>query len=149
LYFNGNAIPADKTEAQSWHAKTQSCQGGNLALLQQQLAQYRARAAAAPEPLFFAIPVIPKSAPVAFGNRNRNRTSSSVNPYILAGIATGFAIVAAVYALRPSENANSGDAEGSEAQALDAMRKANSDAMACAMSGGTQNLVDYERCSGL
>ena len=33
LYAKGNGVPADTTQAQSWQAKAQSCQGGNIAML--------------------------------------------------------------------------------------------------------------------
>jgi hypothetical protein len=113
LYSNGHGVPADKTEAQSWHAKAQSCQDGNLALLQQQLARYRARAAAAREPMLAAIPVIPnpfvpRSAPVAVGNRSGS--GFSVNR-LLAGIVTSVVIVAAVAALVPASGHASSDSD--------------------------------------
>ena len=41
LYATGSGVRADPAQAQSWHAKAQSCQGGNLAMLQQQIAQYQ------------------------------------------------------------------------------------------------------------
>jgi hypothetical protein len=101
LYSKGNGVPADKTLAQSWNAKAQSCQGGNLALLQQQISQYRARVAAAREPALYpmlaAIPVIPKSAaPVARNGHDRSGTSR-----VLADIAVAAAVVAALAALIP------------------------------------------------
>ena len=82
LYSNGNGVPADKTLAQSWQAKAASCQGGNVAMLQQQISQFRARAAAARQPalvpMFAAIPDIPKSAPPVARN---GHSSSSWHSY--------------------------------------------------------------------
>ena len=67
LYSKGNGVPADKTLAQSWQSKAASCQGGDVAMLQQQISQFQSRAAAARQPalvsMFAAIPNIPKSAP--------------------------------------------------------------------------------------
>jgi hypothetical protein len=100
LYLKGNGVAIDSTEAQSWRAKAQSCQGGNLALMQQQIAQFRARAAAARDPMLAAIPVVPKSAPVAAGNGNG--PGFSVNPKVFAGLVVGAVIVAALVALTPS-----------------------------------------------
>ena len=111
LYSKGNGVPADKASGQSWQAKAQSCQGGNLAMLQQQLAQFRARAAAAHEPLFAAIPVIPNSAPVVARNGN-----SAVDPYaskLLAGIAVGLVIAEAISVLFPNSLSSSGSNSGS------------------------------------
>lgn len=105
LYAHGNGVPADKTLAQSWRAKAQSCQDGNLALLQQQVAQYRARAAAAHEPMLSAIPLIPKSAPPVA--RNGHRSGASANSGILAGIAVAAVVVAAIVALIPDAGPNS------------------------------------------
>jgi uncharacterized protein len=103
LYSNGNGVPANKTLAQSWQTKAQSCQDGNLALLQQQISQYRARAAAAREPALYpmlaAIPAIPKSAPPVA--RNGHRSSVSGNSDVLAGIGIAAAVVAGITALFP------------------------------------------------
>jgi TPR repeat protein len=99
LYSNGNGVPADKTLAQSWQEKAQSCQDGNLASLQQQISQYRARALAAREPMLDAIPVIPQSsAPVA---RNGHRSRASADSDVLASIAVAVAVVGAIIALIP------------------------------------------------
>ena len=103
LYSNGKGVPSDKTLAQSWQAKAQSCQDGNLALLQQQISQYRARSAAAREPALYpmlaAIPVIPKSAqPVA---RNGHRSGDSMISDALTSVAAAVAVVAAITALIP------------------------------------------------
>jgi hypothetical protein len=57
-----------------------------------------------------AIPVIPKSAPVAAGNRNGS--GLSVNSNLLVGLVAGAVIAAAIIALTPSSgNANGGDAD--------------------------------------
>jgi len=99
LYSKGNGVPADKTLAQSWQEKAQSCQDGNLALLQQQISQYRARAVAAREPMLAAIPVIPQStAPVA---RNGHGSRASADSDVLASIAVAVAVVGAITALIP------------------------------------------------
>ena len=90
LYYQGNGVPADKSLAQSWQAKAASCQGGSVAMLQQQISQFQARAAAARQPalvsMFDAIPGIPKSAPSVA----RNGQSS------YSGIVTAIGVAAAV-----------------------------------------------------
>ena len=45
LYFNGNGVPQDKTKAQSWFAKAESCQGKDLDWMRAKAAKYRERAA--------------------------------------------------------------------------------------------------------
>ena len=137
LYSNGHGVPADQAQAQSWHAKAQSCQGGNLALLQQQLAQYKASAAAARDPALYpmlsAMPVIPKSAPVAAGNRNRS--GLSVNSKLLVGLVAGAAIAAAIIALTPSSGTENSDGPPGLLSQLQGTMWTNA-AMACAASGG-------------
>jgi len=106
LYSKGNGVPADKASAQSWQAKAQSCIGDNVAILQQQISQYRARVAAAREPLFAAIPVIPKSAlPVP---RNGQRTGVSWNSDFIGGLAAAIVIATALNALIP-DSPNAGN----------------------------------------
>ncbi|MGH9685767.1 MAG: tetratricopeptide repeat protein [Candidatus Acidiferrales bacterium] len=135
LYSNGNGVRADKTSAQSWHEKAQSCQGGNLAVLQQQLAQFRARAAAAREPMLAAIPIIPKPTPVVA--RNGHRSGDSFSSTLLASIATAAVIVAAVTALAPS-SANV-DTRSVDWSASDNMNTINDwhQRATCVNSGGT------------
>jgi TPR repeat protein len=100
LYSKGNGVPADKASAQSWQGKAQSCEGGSLVLLQQQLAQFRARVAAAREPLLAAIPVIPNSAPVVA--RNGNRAGGASISAIVATLVAGIVIADALSVLSPS-----------------------------------------------
>jgi len=139
LYSKGNGVPADETLAQSWLAKAQSCQDGNVALLQQQVAQFRARAAAAREPgvypMLAAIPVIPKSAPPVA--RNGHRSGVSVNSDVLAGIATAVAVVAAITALIPP-SANAGNSPQDDSNLR--MINETGNRMICAQGGGTMYL---------
>ena len=58
LYSKGNGVPQDKAQAQSWNAKAESCQGGNLNLMRQKAAQYRANAVAGRDPAL-SIPALP------------------------------------------------------------------------------------------
>ena len=126
MYSNGNGVPADKTLAQSWQEKGQSCQDGNLALLQQQISQYRARAAAAREPMLPAIPVIPQStAPVA---RNGRGSRASADPDVLASIVAAVAVVGAIAALIPP-SANAGPPVGYNGMSA-------CDVMSCLDAGG-------------
>jgi len=98
LYAAGSCVRADQSQAQSWHTKAQSCQGGNTAMLQQQVAQYRARAAAQRDPALYpvlaALPAIP-SAPT----QARNADRSGFNQRILDGLIGGAVIVIALDAL--------------------------------------------------
>jgi Sel1 repeat len=94
LYSKGNGVPANKALAQSWQAKGESCRGGNVALLQQQITQFRARAAASRQtalvPMFAAIPDIRKSAPpVAW---NGHISASGVLTVIAVAAAVGIAL---------------------------------------------------------
>ena len=100
LYANGSGVPADNSQAQSWHTKAQTCVSGNLALLQQQAAQYRARAAAARDPMLSpmlsAIPIIPKSPVASAGNGSG---FSSVNKNLIVELAAIAAVIIALDAL--------------------------------------------------
>jgi len=108
LYANGNGVRADRAQAESWHAKALSCQGSNLALLQEQAAQYRARAAAARDPalspILSALPTPPESA--AAPGRSNGR-GYSMDPRILDGLVAGAVIAAAIIALTPSSGSTS------------------------------------------
>jgi TPR repeat protein len=144
LYAAGNGVRADPAQAQSWHTKAQSCQGGNIAMLQQQVAQYKARAAAARDPALYpvlaALPDIPNS-PAQVPRNNprapaqaRNADRSGFNQSILAGLVAGAAIAAAIIALTPSSgNANSGSDDHNPAAAMTREFQQNN----CASSGGT------------
>lgn len=106
LYAAGSGVRADQAQAQSWHAKAQSCQGGNLAMLQQQIAQYKARAAAQRDPALYpvlaALPDIPNLAAQAPGNnprapaQARNPDRSGFNQSIVDGLIAGAAIYIAL-----------------------------------------------------
>lgn len=114
LYAKGNGVRADQAQAQSWHTKAQSCQGGNIAMLQQQVAQYKARAAAGRDPALYpalaALPAIPNAPAQA-----RNADRSGFNQRILDGLIAGAVIVIALDVLfgsTPSSNSetNAGQA---------------------------------------
>jgi TPR repeat protein len=104
LYSHGSGVPADNAQAQSWHGKAQSCQGSSLALLQQQAAQYRARAAAARAPaltsMLSALPVIPKLAPPVAANGHE--LGFSVDRNVVIGLAAAVAVITALDVLLPS-----------------------------------------------
>jgi hypothetical protein len=112
LYATGSGVRADQAQAQSWHARAQSCQGGNISLLQQQVAQYKARAAAARDPALYpvlaALRDIP-SAPAQAPRNNpgspaqaRNADRSEFDQSILNGLAAAAVFVLAANALVPS-----------------------------------------------
>jgi len=57
MYFNGDGVPQDKNQAQSWFAKAEACNGGNLEWMRDKAARYRERAAAGRLPAVQAGPV--------------------------------------------------------------------------------------------
>jgi hypothetical protein len=103
LYSKGNSVPADRAQAQSWQAKAESCQDGNLARLQQQISEYQARAAAAREPVALsmlgAIPVLPKLAPRP--SQNGQRAGFGWNSDSIGALVAAVGIVAAINVLLP------------------------------------------------
>jgi len=122
LYANGSGVPADSTQAQNWHTKAQSCVSGNLALLQQQAAQYRARAAAARDPMLSAI-LVPKVTLASGGNGSRATARaaeggrgfgfSSVDKNFITGLAAIVAIAIAIDVMYPdSSPGNTASASG-------------------------------------
>jgi TPR repeat protein len=116
LYAKGSGVPADDTQARSWHTKAQSCVSGNLALLQQQAAQYRARAAAARDPMLSAI-LVPKLTLAPGGNGTRTMAPaaaggrgfgfSSVDKNFITGLAALVAIAVAIDVLSPDSSSGS------------------------------------------
>jgi TPR repeat protein len=122
LYAKGDSVRADQVQAQSWHAKAQSCQGGNIAMLQQQVAQYKARAVAARDPALYpvlaALPAIPNSPAQAPRNnprspaQARNADGSGFNQSILDGLIAGAVIVIALDLLLPSTSSSDGSVGG-------------------------------------
>jgi TPR repeat protein len=105
LYATGSGVRADQAQAQNWHARAQSCQGGNTAMLQQQVAQYKARAVAARDPALYpvlaALPDIPK-----LPAQGRNDDSSGFNRKILDGLVAAAVIVIALDVLHPSTSSS-------------------------------------------
>jgi hypothetical protein len=106
LYAAGNGVRADQAQAQSWRARAQSCQGGNIATLQQQVTEYKARATAARDPalhsLLAALPDSANSPAQAAGNnrgaptQGRNTDSSGFNQRIIDGLIAGAVIYVAL-----------------------------------------------------
>jgi TPR repeat protein len=113
LYANGGGVPADNSQAQSWHTKAQTCVSGNLALLQQQAGQYRARAAAARDPALSAI-LVPKLTIASGGNGSRAMAPaaaggrgfgfSSVDKNFITGLAAIVAIAIAIDVMYPDSS---------------------------------------------
>ncbi len=113
LYANGSAVPADHTQAQSWHTKAQSCLSGNLALLRQQAAQYRARAAAARDPALSAtlVPMFPAAtggngsgtkSPVA--SNGHGFAFSSIDKNLIIELGSIAAVIVALDVLFPNDS---------------------------------------------
>jgi TPR repeat protein len=150
LYATGSGVRADQAQAQSWHGKAQSCQGGNLAMLQQQVAQYKARAAAQRDPALYpvlaALPDLVNLAARVPGNnprapaQARGADNSGFNKAIAEGLVAGAVIFVALRILfpdSPSGAAGGGgnDMAGQLQQTINMGR-----AMACGGQGGTANM---------
>jgi hypothetical protein len=130
LYSRGNGVPADRTQAQNWREKAQSCQRGNLALLQQQAAQYRARAAAARDPMLDSvladIPVIPKSPPVAAkespaASVRSGSGFSSLEKNLVVGLGVMTVLMFALDAVLPTPSPESADFNSMQLQQLNSL----------------------------
>src|SRR5665213_3570074 len=140
LYAKGNGV-SDATQAQSWQAKAQSCQGGSIAMLQQQVAQYKARAAAARDPALYpvlaALPNTPNSSAQAPRNNSKspaqagNADGPGLNRHIIVGLVAAAVIVAAAVLLAP--NSSAGNTDGYSDQNGEAQR----------------GLANQSRCSGV
>ncbi len=154
LYAKGNGVRADQAQAQSWHDKAQSCQGGNIAMLQQQVAQYKARAAAARDPALYpvlaALPAIPNAPAQASRNNPRspaqaqNADRSGFNQSIIDGLVAAAVIVIAANLLAPKPTPGSADSccEDPTLNTLRGIMQTNR-AMACAGSGGTLGMNGF------
>jgi TPR repeat protein len=113
LYAAGNGVRADQVQAQSWHTKAQSCQGGNLALLQQQVTQYKAKAAAARNPsLYPVLAALPDVRNPSAQARNADR--SGFNQRIVDGLIAGAVIVIALDVLFGSTRSSGPGADTGE-----------------------------------
>jgi TPR repeat protein len=120
LYASGSGVRADQTQAQSWHARAQSCQGGDIAILQQQVAEYKTRAAAARDPALDVVLAALRKIPNPPAQAPRNNPggqpqaadrSDGLDQSIRDGLAAAVAIVVAANALAPylpQRNASSG-----------------------------------------
>jgi TPR repeat protein len=150
LYAAGHGVRADQAQAQSWHAKAQSCQGGNIAMLQQQVAQYKARAAAQRDPALYpvlaALPDISNPAQAAGNNprtpaQARSADNSGFGTAIADGLVAGAVIYVALRLMFPdSPSAAAGNGGGDMAgQIQQTIRTGRM--MACGGQGGTPNLT--------
>jgi TPR repeat protein len=90
LYFNGDGVPQDKTQAQNWFAKAQACRGKEFDWVWQKAATYKQRAAAGRLPAV-AVPIPPAKGAVGF----------SPGEKIVASIAAFIAVAIAIDALFP------------------------------------------------
>jgi len=112
LYASGSGVRADPAQAQSWQSKAQSCHGGNLAAVQQEVAQYKTKAAAARDPALYtvlvALPNIPNVPAQVPGNVPRpGQARSSIGSGELtrtigAGLAAALVLVLAAQILNPN-----------------------------------------------
>jgi TPR repeat protein len=109
LYSSGKGVPPDKAQGQNWIAKAESCQDGNLAVLQQQISAYQTRAAAAREPVTLsmlgAIPVLPRAAPRA--TRHGQQSSVGWNSDFLGTLVAAAVTLTAINLLLPDSGGTS------------------------------------------
>jgi hypothetical protein len=170
LYTKGNGVRADQVQAQNWHARAQSCQGGNIAILQKQVAQFKARAAAARDPaLYPVLAALPDNTrPSAQGPRTsdnprssaqtRNPDHSGFDQSILVGLVAGAVIAAAIIAPTPSSGTGNSDSVG-PFDAINRNFQMDEARRNCVQGGGTPfgnswgwrsgRFPRYERCRGL
>jgi TPR repeat protein len=95
LYAKGTGVPADTKQVQSWKAKAQTCQSGDITSLQQAVTKAKARAAAARDPILSVmLTAFPDSPPAQVRNQDPNpgRLAASIFGVILAGAAVGLAL---------------------------------------------------------
>ena len=147
LYAAGSGVRADQAQAQSWHAKAQSCQGGNLAMLQQQVAQYKARAAAQRDPALYpvlaALPDIANQAAQAPGNnprapaQARSADNSGFNKSIAEGLVAAAVIFVALRILFPDTPSGAASDRGYDMAGQLQQTIRTGRAMGCAGQGGT------------
>ncbi len=152
LYAAGSGVRADQAQAQSWHAKAQSCQGGNIAMMQQQVAQYKARAAAQRDPaLYPVLTALPRNAPAQGpGDKRRlpaqagNADHSGFNQSIIDGLIAAAVIVIAANLLAPKPSPGSADSCCAD-PTLDTLRNImqTNRAMSCAGQGGTLGMNGF------
>ena len=113
LYSSGKGVPVDKAQGQNWNAKADSCQDGNLAVLQQQISAYQTRAAAAREPVTLsmlgAIPVIARPAPRP--SQSGQRPGVSWNSDFLGKLVAAAVIVTAINLLVGGDDGSGPDAD--------------------------------------
>lgn len=99
LYFNGNGVLQDKTQAQKWFAKAQACRGKEFDWVWQKAAIYKQRAATGHLPPV-AVPDPPAKGAVDFTSGDK----------IVAGIAAFVVVALAIDALYPQKEQSSAPA---------------------------------------
>jgi TPR repeat protein len=82
LYFNGDGVPQDKNQAESWFARAKTCGGADLDWMRDKAARYQQKAASGQLP---AIPTPPPGAPlVKLGNSILSMMSMTIGVDVLA-----------------------------------------------------------------
>jgi TPR repeat protein len=82
LYFNGDGVPQDKNQAESWFAKAKTCGGSDLDWMREKAARYEKKAAEGKLPV---IPTPPPGAPlVKLGNSILSMMSMTLGVDVLA-----------------------------------------------------------------
>jgi TPR repeat protein len=103
LYFNGDGVPQDKNQAQSWFAKADACAGKDLEWVRETSAKYQARVAGGRLP---APRVQPQGRP---SQPNGGRLTNDDAKNIFTGLMALLAWAMAEEAAHPSQNVdNSG-----------------------------------------
>jgi TPR repeat protein len=114
MYAAGTVVRADPAQAKSWQAKAQTCQDDNVTQIQQRLAQYKVRAAAARDPALYpvleALPDAPNATAQAArnGSPGRGIDRSGTGLRIVEGLVVAAAIALAYDILHPDPNPPSG-----------------------------------------
>lgn len=117
------AKPRDATQAKNWQAKGESCQGGNAAALQQQIARFKARAAAARDPALYpvlaALPNNTNPATHEVGSASRlpgpGQSDGGFNRSLLVGLAAAAVVVSAAALLSPNLSSGMADSDQNSA----------------------------------
>jgi hypothetical protein len=155
LYAAGSGVRADQAQAESWRAKAQSCQGDNIATLQQQVAQYKARAAAARDPALYpvlaALPNIPNSPLQAARNNPRSPSQpgsadrSGFNRSILDALAAAALIVIALDVMFPENSSLAGNDQSIDIAMRQSMNNLGID---CGSQCGNPFINNFPRLPG-
>lgn len=133
LYFNGNGVPQDRTQALDWFARAEACSGPGLEWVREKSAKFREKASAG------RLPAVPPEA-----------IKLSANQKLAAGLLTTLALAIATEAAKgPSKEEETGNAVNSGYKSAGDLieemdYKLNRDReIACLISGGRPGFGCY------